>query len=112
MEPVVEAADAAELDVALATGARIVGINARDLRTFQVDMRAAARALEVVPEDRVAIFMSGVRSAEDLAVVARTRADAVLVGEGLMRDPSPGERLRALLAGYAGAAQASGVEGP
>jgi indole-3-glycerol phosphate synthase len=110
MEPVVEAADAAELEVALATGARIVGVNARDLRTFRVDPRAAARALAVVPEDRIAVFMSGVRSAEDLAVVARTRADAVLIGEGLMRDPSPGDRLRALLAECAGVVP-NGVEG-
>jgi indole-3-glycerol phosphate synthase len=111
MEPVVEAADAAELDIALATGARIVGVNARDLRSFRVDLEAAARALEVVPSERVAVFMSGVRSAEDLAVVARTRADAVLVGEGLMRAPSPGARLRALLEACPRAAQANGVEG-
>jgi indole-3-glycerol phosphate synthase len=99
MEPVVEAADANELEVALATGARIVGVNARDLRTFRVDTAAAERCLEAIPQDRIAVFMSGIRERADLESVAATRADAVLVGEGLMRYERPGERLRTLLEG-------------
>lgn len=99
LSPVVEAADIAELEVALRTGARIVGVNARDLRTFRVDPEAARRVLAQVPGDRIAVFMSGIRSAEDLAAVAAGRADAALVGEGLMRAASPPDRLAALLAG-------------
>lgn len=98
MAPVVEAADEDELDRAVATGARIVGVNARDLATFEVDLDGAARSLERTPSDRVAVFMSGVRSPEDYQRVARTRADAVLVGEGLMRAHAPGERLAELRA--------------
>jgi indole-3-glycerol phosphate synthase len=75
-----------------------VGINARDLRSFGVDANAALTLVERIPRERVAVFMSGIRSAEDLARVAATRADAVLIGEGLMRAPEPGEALRALLA--------------
>lgn len=97
MEPVVEAADGAELDRALATDARIVGVNARDLRTFRVDTGAASRYLAATPPDRIAVFMSGVGSREDLERVAAGRADAVLVGEALMRHPSPGDRLREIL---------------
>jgi indole-3-glycerol phosphate synthase len=97
MEPVVEAADPDELDVAIATGATIVGVNARDLRTFRVDKEGAARCLARIPEGRVAVFMSGMKDASDFAMLAATRADAVLVGEGLMRHEAPGERLRALL---------------
>jgi indole-3-glycerol phosphate synthase len=93
---VVEAADEQELDVALATSARIVGVNARDLRTFQVDERTALRALERVPADRVAVHMSGVRTGADFERVAAGRADAVLIGESLMRASDPAAQLRAL----------------
>lgn len=99
MAPVVEAADAAELDVALGTEACIVGVNARDLRTFGVDTHHARSLVERIPADRVAVHMSGVRSASDLARVAASRADAVLIGEGLMRAPEPGALLREWLRG-------------
>jgi indole-3-glycerol phosphate synthase len=93
MAPVVEAADEAEVEVALSTGARIVGVNARDLRTFQVDPERARRAIERIPADRVAVLMSGIRSAEALRALGQSRTDAVLVGEGLMRADDPGARL-------------------
>ncbi len=97
LEPVVEAADAEELARALRTTALIVGVNARDLRSFAVDSGHAAELLNRIPSDRIAVFMSGVRSREDFARVAATRADAVLVGEGLMRACDPGAELRAWL---------------
>jgi indole-3-glycerol phosphate synthase len=99
MEAVVEAADEAELRRALATGAAIVGVNARDLRSFEVDPLAAARAIESVPNGRVAVYMSGVGTAEELARVGRSRADAVLVGTELVRAADPGARLRQLIEG-------------
>jgi indole-3-glycerol phosphate synthase len=98
LEPVVEAADAEELERALALDATIVGVNARDLRSFGVDADAALALIERIPRDRVAVFMSGIRSAQDLQRVAATRADAVLIGEGLMRAAEPGAALRAFLA--------------
>lgn len=97
LAPLVEAADEGELEIALATDARLVGVNARDLRTFDVDPEAARRQLEAIPPDRVAIYMSGVRSTDDFRRVAEGRADAVLVGEGLMRESDPAETLRAWL---------------
>lgn len=97
MEPVVEAANAEEVDRAVATGSTIIGVNARDLSTFRVDMEAAADCVSRIPPDRIAVFMSGVRSAGDLRKVAQGRADAVLIGEGLMRFEDPGARLSELL---------------
>ncbi len=97
MEPVVEAADRDEVKRAVDTGAAIVGVNARNLQTFQVDMDAAGRCMDEIPSDRVAVFMSGVRSTADFQNVACGRADAVLIGEGLMRCPDPAKRLAELL---------------
>ena len=101
LEPVVEAADDDELARALDTNATIVGVNARDLRTFRVDPAAAARTLGKIPESRIAVYMSGVRTAQELRVLGAGRADAVLVGTSLCRAPDPGAALRALLGGDA-----------
>ena len=97
MEPVVEAANVEEVGRAVGARAQIVGVNARDLSTFRVDMRAAKACVAAIPADRVAVFMSGVRSAEDFRAVAQGRADALLIGEGLMRADDPGARLAELL---------------
>jgi indole-3-glycerol phosphate synthase len=97
MEPVVEAANADEVDRAVAVGAKVIGVNARDLTTFEVDKHAASACIERIPEDCIAVFMSGVRTAEDFRDVAQTRADAVLIGEELMRAEDPGARLAELL---------------
>lgn len=94
LEPVVEAADERELEVALRTEATILGVNARDLRTFTLDREAAARAVALIPEERISVFMSGIRTDEDFREIARTRADAVLVGEGLAREADPAASLR------------------
>jgi indole-3-glycerol phosphate synthase len=98
LEPIVEAADERELERALATEASIVGVNARDLRSFDVDPARAGELVERIPSSRVAVFMSGVRTRADFARVAQTRADAVLIGEGLMRAEDPGKQLAELLA--------------
>lgn len=97
MEPVVEAASETELHRALSTPARLIGVNARDLRNFRIDSSAAERCIAAIPADRIAIWMSGVQCAEDLRRVADGRADAVLIGESLMAANHPGERLRELL---------------
>lgn len=97
MAPVVEAANVDEVHTALTTRATIVGVNARDLRTFKVDPSAAHHALRLIPADRIAVHMSGVRSAADVREVASGRADAILVGESLMRSERPSEKLRELL---------------
>jgi indole-3-glycerol phosphate synthase len=102
MEPVVEAADAREVELALGCDARIVGVNARDLATFAVDSSAAQVALAQIPPDRVAVYMSGIEDRAGFEVVANGRADAVLIGEALMRAPEPGRALSALTGASSG----------
>ena len=89
LEPLVEAHDEPELEAALATGARLIGINNRDLRTLDVDTERADRLRALVPDDRIVIAESGVR---DQSTIGRWRAlgfDAALVGEALMRSEDP-----------------------
>ncbi|MEM6959806.1 MAG: indole-3-glycerol phosphate synthase TrpC [Myxococcota bacterium] len=95
LTPVVEAADGAELARALTVDPRaIVGVNARNLHTFNVDMNMARELVASIPAGRIAVQMSGVRSVDDFHEVAKGRADAVLIGEGLMRASDPAETLR------------------
>ena len=98
LEPLVEAHDARELDRALRTRARLIGLNNRDLRTLEVDVDRAARLRELVPDDRLVVAESGVR---DPATVARWRAlgfDAALVGEALVRAADPAAAVRSFVA--------------
>lgn len=97
MEPVVEAASSSEVDRALEAGSTVVGVNARDLSTFRVDKAAARACIARIPAEHIAVFMSGIQTADDFREVARGRADAVLIGEELMRSRNPGARLSELL---------------
>ena len=102
LEPLVEVHDARELARALATSARLIGLNNRDLRSLEVDVERAARLRELVPDDRLVIAESGVH---EPATVARWRAlgfDGALVGEALVRAGDPAAAARAFVA--AGAA--------
>jgi tryptophan synthase beta subunit len=97
LEALVEAHDERELDAALATGARVIGINNRDLRTLDVDVERAERLRELVPEDRIVIAESGVR---DTATIRTWRAlgfDGALVGETLVRSTDPEAAARAFV---------------
>jgi indole-3-glycerol phosphate synthase len=96
MEALVEAHDEEELRVALDAGARVVGVNNRDLRTLAVDPGRAARLRPLVPRDRIFVAESGVRTVADVAALAAIEADAVLVGETLMRAADPAAALQAL----------------
>jgi indole-3-glycerol phosphate synthase len=97
LEPLVEVVDEHELQAALAAEARIIGVNARDLDTLAMDGARALRVCSAVPPNIVAVHLSGLRSSEDVAQVARGRADAALVGEALMRDDDPRPRLSAMV---------------
>jgi indole-3-glycerol phosphate synthase len=98
MRPLVEVVDEAEVAVALACDARVIGVNARDLDTLAMDAARAARVLEAIPEGRVRVHLSGIRTEDDVRAVARARVDAVLVGETLMREADPAPLLRRLVA--------------
>ena len=92
----VETHDRDEIAKALDCGARIVGVNCRDLRTFRTDPSVSAELLAGIPADRVRIAESGLRTAEDLRALRAAGADGFLIGTTLMRAPSPGARLREL----------------
>jgi len=85
----VEVHDASEVDAALAAAPDCVGVNARDLRTFEVDTASFERILPALPESVVRVAESGVRGPADAARAAVAGADAVLVGEALVRATDP-----------------------
>ncbi|MHB1345408.1 MAG: tryptophan synthase subunit beta [Thermoleophilia bacterium] len=97
LEPLVEVHRAAELEVALAVGARLVGVNNRDLDTFVTDLSVGRRLLPGVPEGVVAVSESGLRRREDLDELAGFGAEVFLVGETLLRAPDPGAALAELV---------------
>jgi indole-3-glycerol phosphate synthase len=97
VEPMVEVVDEREVEAAAAAGARLVGVNARDLDTLAMDAARAARVLSAVPPDVVAVHLSGLRDPASVTEVARSRADAALMGEALMRQDDPRPLLRAMV---------------
>lgn len=94
MAALVEAHDGTELDRALASGARIVGVNNRDLSTFGTRLETTLELLDGVPDDVILVSESGIRSGDDVARLGSHGVDAVLVGEALLRAPDPGEVAR------------------
>jgi tryptophan synthase beta subunit len=98
LEPLVEAHDEKELERALASGARLIGLNNRDLRTLDVDTERAVRLRALVPEDRLVVGESGVRDAATVAAWRAVGFDAALVGEALVRSADPAAAVRAFVA--------------
>jgi indole-3-glycerol phosphate synthase/phosphoribosylanthranilate isomerase len=98
LDALVEAHDAVELRRAIALGAPIVGINARDLATFRIDRRAQLRLLADAPRDQILIAESAIDSRAQAAEAELAGANAVLIGSTLMRAPDPGAKLAELVA--------------
>jgi indole-3-glycerol phosphate synthase len=98
LESLGEVATDGELAWAVDVGATIIGVNARDLDTLQMDAERAARMLEAIPEGCIPLYLSGVKGPDDVQRIAKTRAHGALIGETLMREDDPGERLRAMVA--------------
>ena len=92
----VEVHDEAELDRALEAGARIIGINNRDLKSFKVDLSVTGRLINRIPTDRAVVSESGIHTAEDLRHLKSLGVDAVLIGEAFMKAPSIPEKVREL----------------
>ena len=88
LDALVEVHNLAELDRALETEAEIIGINNRNLRTFEIDLSVTEQLSEQVPNEIVLVSESGIRTAEDLARIKACGVDAVLIGEALMRGQS------------------------
>ena len=97
MEPLVEVHSREELERVTSAGARVIGVNNRDLHNFQVRLETSLELIERIPEECVAVSESGLRAHEDLSQLRRAGFDAFLIGEHLMKSASPGEALRQFL---------------
>jgi indole-3-glycerol phosphate synthase len=97
MEPLVEVHTVEELDRALAAGARILGVNNRDLKTLAVNAQTSFNLIERIPDDCIAVSESGLRTNDDVAKLRATGFDAFLIGTHLMLAPDPAAALGALL---------------
>lgn len=97
MDALVETHADGELDRALASGARVIGVNARNLETLEVDVEHALERIGRVPADRIAVFESGVRTSADVQAAVDAGASAILVGEALMRAGDPRAAVGSLL---------------
>ncbi len=96
LDVLVEVHDAAELERALATGASLIGVNNRDLRTFEIRLQTTLDLRARVPSDRLLVSESGIHTREDVARLRAAGVHAFLVGEAFMRAPDPGLELQRL----------------
>ena len=96
LDALVEAHDEREVERALEAGAKSVGVNNRDLRTFRVDMNNSIRLRNLAPEEVVFVSESGIRTSADINLLYDNRVDAVLIGETLMRSPDKKAMLETL----------------
>lgn len=96
MTALVEIHGEGELGPALDSGARLLGVNNRDLDTFRTDLAVTEQVLPLVPDGVLVVSESGIRGPDDVSRVAGAGAHAVLVGEALMRSPDPAEAVRSL----------------
>jgi indole-3-glycerol phosphate synthase len=98
MSPLVELYDPANLQRVFDAGATLIGVNNRDLRTFETDLEHTLRLRERVPDQCVLVSESGIRTRSDVERLAQAGVDAILVGETLMASPDIGAAVDALLA--------------
>lgn len=110
MEPLVEVQNAEEMAAAVALGARVVGVNNRNLESFEVDLGTTARLRRLVPADTLICALSGINTHDDVLANHRDGVNAVLVGESIMRAPDAAQFIRQLCAGPEAAAAAAEAE--
>lgn len=96
MSALVEAHSGTEVSRALKAGASVIGVNNRDLKTFHVDLNTSLRLRTMVPRNKIFVAESGIKTPEDIAALSRAGADAVLIGETLMRMGDIGKGIQAL----------------
>jgi len=97
MRCLVEVHDEAELEIALASDAEIIGINNRDLNTFTIDLTTTQRLQPLVPQDRIVVSESGIKNRSDMEKLREWGVDAVLVGESLVSAPDIAAKMEELL---------------
>jgi len=97
MNCLVEVHNEAELKIALRSGARIIGINNRDLKTFTVELTVTERLRPLIPSDRIVVSESGIKDRNDMKNMRKWGVDAVLIGESLMSAPNIAAKMKELL---------------
>jgi indole-3-glycerol phosphate synthase len=97
LDVLVEVHTEQELDSALGAGARLIGINNRDLKTFEVNLATTERLAPLIPRETVAVCESGIDGLEQIRRVESLGLHIFLIGESLMRAPHPGAKLQELL---------------
>jgi len=90
----VEVHNEAELEIALMSGARIIGINNRDLTTFTVDLTTTERLRPLIPQDRIVVSESGIKDRSDIEKLRQWSVDAFLIVESLMSAPDIAARMK------------------
>lgn len=98
MDVLVEVHDAQELERALNLPLKLIGINNRNLRTFETSLQTTIDLLASIPEGRIVVTESGIHSADDVSLMREHKVNAFLVGEAFMRAPEPGEALKSFFA--------------
>ena len=97
MHALVEVHTRKEIQTALRAGARIIGINNRDLNTFKVDLKTTTRLLKLIPKGIVSVSESGIKTAKDIFYFEKQGVNAILVGETLMRSHDIPKKIDELL---------------
>ena len=97
LDSLVEVHDEAELGEALEAGATIIGVNNRDLKTFDVTLQTSLRLAKLIPDDRLFIVESGIHTKKDVDLLLNAGADAFLIGEYFLTAPDPAAAIRGLL---------------
>lgn len=97
MSSLVEVHNEAELEIALKSTAKIIGINNRDLKTFEIDLATTGRLRPLIPSGRIVVSESGIKSRSDIEKMKRLGVDAVLIGETLMSAPDIAAKMKELL---------------
>ncbi len=96
MSCLVEVHNEAELEIALNSGARVIGINNRDLSTFDVDLTTTKRLRPLIPQDRIVVSESGIKNRDDIEKLRKWGVDAVLIGESLISAPNIAAKMKEL----------------
>jgi indole-3-glycerol phosphate synthase len=97
LDALVEVHDETELSEALEAGAELIGVNNRNLKTFEVDVQTSHRLGKLIPDDRIFVVESGIRNRADIDDLLKAGADAFLIGETLIVSGDPAGTLRGLL---------------
>lgn len=97
LTPLVEVHDEAELEIAVKSGARLIGVNNRNLKTFLIDLEEGKRLVSLIPKDRFAVAESGLKTVAEMDDFASAGAKTFLIGESIVAKPDPGAALRELV---------------